>query len=728
MVSPSSDPRTHPYYIRQKPALYYDVADRAIIDMLELLARHLGFSTVLFAQAIGDGFASENVHRVHTNGLPIVGELLPSAVVDICAAVVAQRTMLLDGTPLTGDWGRQIPEGTTFVGRNLGIPVFLVQQQPIGVIYASAANDIVLAPRDLCLASGVAELLAHSLMSARVDAARASHFDILMKHLQESLTIISPQGTILYESPGARKMMGYPSGELEGRDTPELMDIVHPDDLPTLQHVVAQLMEQPDVPVRARFRAQHYDGSWRLLQASASNLVDEPSVQGFVFTTQDITERQQYEARLEYEAMHDALTGLYNRTFVERRLEQILAQDTGRLAFLYLDVNDFKYVNDSFGHLAGDEVLRMISQRLSSKLQENETLARFGGDEFAILIPDVDTEAALERGRAFAAMLDIPLSVYGRDILLGGSVGISLAPDHGSDFDALFRAADAALYRLKKYGRAAVSVYRPTMDAAVRGRVALGWEFMKALANDEIRLCYQPIIDLEHGTIVSAEALVRWNHPTRGLLMPNAFIPVLEESGVIAELGRWVLVEACRKARDWGISISVNLSVLQLRDPALLDDIRKAIDDTGIRPSMLTLEVTETAAMMNQIVGLAILKDIRDLGVQLAIDDFGTGYSGLAALKHYPVTMVKLDRTFFASLDQDPVDEQIICAITSVAAALSLKVVAEGIEREEQAQRLQALGCQFGQGFHFGRPVPPDVFGEMLRRDQMCASPADVPS
>ncbi|HWV34344.1 MAG TPA: diguanylate cyclase, partial [Thermomicrobiales bacterium] len=583
MVSSWSDPRNRPYFIQQKPALYYDVADRAIIDVLELLGRHLEFPSLLFAQAVDDGFAVEDVHRVHIDGRPAFGEPLPASVVEHCAAVAAQKAMLLDGTPLCGDWGKQIPDGTTFVGRNLGIPVFLVQQEPIGVIYASATEDVVLTARDLCLASGMAELVAHSLMSARVDTARANHFDILMKHLQESLTILSPQGAILYESPGARTMMGYPPGELEGRDAPGLMDLVHPDDLPTIESVSAHLVEHPDVPVRTRFRARHYDGSWRLLQASASNLVDEPSVHGFVFTTQDITERQQYEARLKYEAMHDALTGLYNRTFVERRLKKLLEQDagTGRLAFLYLDINDFKYVNDSFGHLAGDEVLRMISQRLSSKLQENETLARFGGDEFAILIPDVDTEAALERGRAFAAMLDIPLSVYGRDIMLGGSIGISLAPDHGSDFDALFRAADAALYRLKKYGRAAVSVYHPSMDAAVRGRVALGREFLKALANNEIFLCYQPIIDLEHGHIVGAEALVRWNHPTRGVLVPNAFIPVLEESGVIAELGRWVLAEACRRIQDWGISISVNLSVLQLRDPALLDDIRKAIDDAG---------------------------------------------------------------------------------------------------------------------------------------------------
>ena len=423
------------------------------------------------------------------------------------------------------------------------------------------------------------------------------------------------------------------------------------------------------------------------------------------------------EARLSHQAFHDALTGLPNRALFLHRLAHALAR-AGRsgqpLAVFFLDLDRFKQVNDTLGHAVGDELLVTVTALLRGCLRDTDTLARFGGDEFALLLEDIgDLAGALRIADRLLAALAPALPVAGRDLVVGTSIGIALSTGSDDTPADLLRFADVALYRAKDVGRGCYEIFYPGMDGAALARLELEHDLRGALARAELRVHYQPLVDLGTGHVAALEALVRWAHPTRGLVPPGNFIPLAEETGLIVPLGRWVLTEACRQLQSWRAAhpavpapaLTVNLSPRQFRHPALVADVAAALANSGLAAERLFLEVTETVAMERIDETLVTLAALKALGVRLVLDDFGTGHSSLAYLQRLPLDMLKIDRSFF----RDTVENRaIVRAVADLAHGLGLGVTAEGLETAEQVAWASGVGCERGQGFYFARPLPPE--------------------
>jgi len=428
--------------------------------------------------------------------------------------------------------------------------------------------------------------------------------------------------------------------------------------------------------------------------------------------------------QLTHQALHDPLTTLANRTLLVDRIEHasVGARRRGTsMALLLLDLDGFKTVNDSLGHPAGDRVLVETAQRVAAALPAANSAARLGGDEFAGLLEDVDAEGALTVANRLAAALRAPLHLDGQSVTLGASVGVAMS-DGGVPADELLRNADLAMYRAKQAGKDRCQLFEDAMHAAVLARVRLESELRQAMANGELRVHYQPTIDLRTNRITGCEALVRWQHPERGLIAPGEFIPLAEETGLIVPLGTWVLRTACRQLRDWHarfpgpqpLAVSVNLSVRQLQQPELASEVAEVLAETGLEPGTLVLEITESVMMQEGEIARRRLEALRRLGVTLALDDFGTGYSSLAYLERFPIDVLKIDKGFVDRLtvsDEGPV---LVRAVIALADALHIATVAEGIEDPRQVPMLVAMGCGFGQGYHFGRPMPAEQFTQLL--------------
>ncbi|MGH9019196.1 MAG: putative bifunctional diguanylate cyclase/phosphodiesterase, partial [Acidimicrobiales bacterium] len=442
---------------------------------------------------------------------------------------------------------------------------------------------------------------------------------------------------------------------------------------------------------------------------------------------EDVTERRALRERLAYAAIHDPLTGLPNRELFMDRLEVTLrraVRGRHRVAVMFLDLDRFKLINDSLGHDVGDRILCIVAERLSGVMRGSDTLARFGGDEFTILCGEVDDEDdALEVARRLVRAMGEPLALPTGEIFVSLSVGIALSSATSESGAELLRNADVAMYRAKEIGPARIEVYATDNEQQVVSRLRTSNELHRALERDELELHYQPVVDLQTERLVGLEALVRWQHPTRGLLLPYEFIALAEDSGLIVPLGAWVLHEACRQMAQWaarraaadqdsaGLNISVNVSALQLADPGFPGHVADAIASSGIHPDRLWLEITESALMRDDDDAVRILQSLRDLGLHVEIDDFGTGYSSLSYLQRFPVETLKIDRSFIDDLDQRSENAAIVRAVLGLGDSLGLSIIAEGVERPVQATRLQALGCQFGQGYLFGRPLPARDLG-----------------
>jgi diguanylate cyclase (GGDEF)-like protein/PAS domain S-box-containing protein len=434
--------------------------------------------------------------------------------------------------------------------------------------------------------------------------------------------------------------------------------------------------------------------------------------------------RHDAERRLAFEARVDSITGLGNRwaflDAVQGTLDRVKRGELGGLAILLLDLDRFKVVNDSLGHAIGDTLLGEVAARLLPAVHPDEQLARFGGDEIVVLLPGLaEADAAAARARTLTATLTAPFFLGGHEVYVTASGGIALATDSGRDADELIRRADAAMYLAKERGRQRVEVFDESLEQEIRLRLHRESELQRAVHDQQLRLHYQPEIELVSGAIVGAEALVRWAHPERGLLVAGEFIGIAEETGAILEIGEWVFTEACRQLAGWqaagrDLTMRVNLSARQVNQPDLVPRLVDIIAETRIEPTGLCLEITETAVMADAELSLAVLEKLHALGLHLAIDDFGTGYSSLSYLKRFPVDVVKIDQSFIAGLGRDPDDSAIVRAILSMAEALGLTVTAEGVETDSQLAALQALGCPRAQGFLLGRPVPPDQLAALL--------------
>ena len=480
----------------------------------------------------------------------------------------------------------------------------------------------------------------------------------------------------------------------------------------------------------------HADGRVRQAEMTVTNLLDDPSVHGLVLNTRDVSERKELEDQLIHEAFHDALTKLANRALFKDRVTQALVRrPTGStVAVLFLDLDGFKEVNDSLGHAAGDDLLIKVAERLGAAVRPEDTVARFGGDEFAVLIESVPDQAAAEEfAQRVIAGMEHPVTIEGREIHIRGSVGIAVAGADASDTDQLMRNADLAMYHAKSAG-AGYASYDPQMHSGLIARLQLEADLRRALDNDEFELHYQPTIRLDDGGVVGFEALLRWRHPSRGLVPPAEFVSLAEATGMILPIGQWVLTEACRQAAEWvatdpdrSLTMAVNVSGRQFGQDDFASLVERVLADSGLAPERLCLEMTESVVMNDTEENLALLTRLKEVGVKLAIDDFGTGYSSLSYLRQFPVDTLKIDRSFVERLGQQSDDATLARTIVQLGQSLGMSTVAEGIEHSDQFQALRRMGCERAQGFYFSRPLPAVQAGAVLTGDRAASTPTPAP-
>jgi diguanylate cyclase (GGDEF)-like protein/PAS domain S-box-containing protein len=529
-------------------------------------------------------------------------------------------------------------------------------------------------------------------------------------------------GRFIRVNPALCEMTGFTEPELLGKT---FADITHPDDLAGTEAVADALVSGNLLLSENEKRYVHADGNAIPILETSSLIRGEDGVPSmFISQIQDVTGRKQFEEQLAHQALHDALTSLPNRVLFRDRLEQALARrerHQSTVSVLFIDLDRFKLVNDTHGHAAGDEVLTVISERIRGALRETDTVARFGGDEFAVLYEDASPGAGDEMAGRIADAIAEPLDVRGRRVVMSGSIGIVVAKGKHDDPDALLRDADAAMYRAKSDGGGRHQLFHDQLRLELLERVETEDALRHAIERDEFVLHYQPIIDVATGAIDTVEALIRWDRPRQGLVFPDQFITVAEETGLIVSIGEWVLREACREACNWqdagslGPKVAVNVSPRQLADPDLVLAVTTALEDSGLSPAKLSLELTETAVMENVQDVAQTMTVLGRLGVELALDDFGTGYSSLGQLKHLPsFDVLKIDRSFTADIVTEEHARALITAAVEMSHSLGLRAVAEGVETADQLDFLRTLGCSLAQGYHFSRPVPADALQALV--------------
>jgi diguanylate cyclase (GGDEF)-like protein/PAS domain S-box-containing protein len=551
-------------------------------------------------------------------------------------------------------------------------------------------------------------------LAAEAIAHSERRFRSAFHDLGTGMVLANVDGTLLEVNRSLCELLGHTNEELVGSNW---LDTVHPEDLPMVVTAAYRLLDREVVSSASEHRALRRDGQEVWMISTASLLEEEGGSPVFLMQMQDITERKRAEAELSFDATHDQLTRLPNRVVVLDRLKVALGREReGResVAVLFVDLDHFKLVNDSYGHDVGDEVLVALAARLGDTAGPDALVARFAGDEFIVLCESCP-DAAYATGLAdsLAAAIAEPLVVEAGEVQLTASIGIAFGHDEDFDPDLVLRDADLAMFEAKARGRARATVF----DDALRGRARYRLETARALRlaieRTELVLHYQPVVDMRSGTMTGVEALVRWEHPDRGLISPGEFMPVAEETGLVVSLGAWVLDESCRQGAVWAadpavgpIVVSVNLSARQFNDDALVPRVTRALQASGLPPRLLCLEITESAVMDDVDHTGEVLAQLRGLGVALSIDDFGTGYSSLSYLKQFPVDALKIDRSFVDGLGSESEDTQIVTAVVHLAHALGLTVVAEGVETTPQLEVLRNLGCERVQGYLIARPQP----------------------
>jgi len=544
------------------------------------------------------------------------------------------------------------------------------------------------------------------------------------------IVLTSSDGVVLKVNKAFGRMLGCPPDDLKGR---RLRDLTHPEDWEDNHRRFLSLVAGEIDTCKLEKRYLHADGHSVWVSINASCARDSPGGPLYVIAQiEDITERRALREQLAHAADHDQLTGLPNRTLFMDKLERslTLAEERGhQVALMFLDLDRFKMVNDGLGHDAGDRLLQRIARRLEKALRGQDLVARFGGDEFTVLCEVVDEDEALVIAGRLQMAMDRPVAESGNEQFVSLSIGISLSSAETTGAAALLRQADVAMYRAKESGPSRIAVYREDDDLEAMRSLRTSNELHRALERNEFEMHYQPFVDLHSLTMVGLEALVRWNHPTRGLLPPSEFIALAEECGLIVPLGTWVLREACRQAAQWcaertlahqdasRMNLSINVSAQQLSDPVFTQLLVGALEDSQFTADHLWLEITEGTILQDPDASVSTLRDLRELGVHIAIDDFGTGYSSLSYLKQLPVEVLKIDASFIDHLDDDPDDMAIVRAVIALGDSLGLAVIAEGIERPGQADQLTSLGCQLAQGFLYGKPRPAREIGRFPADD-----------
>ena len=538
------------------------------------------------------------------------------------------------------------------------------------------------------------------------------------------------QGRFVYVNRQLCEMLGYSRAELLQRS---IRDISHPDDRSATDTDQARLYAGEIDSFKAEKRYVRRDGSaiWVRLTVAAKRTAQGRTLH-HISIVEDISDRRAAEARIQYLATHDEMTGLVNRTlfadFLARAIARCHRPNRG-FAVFFVDLDRFKLINDSLGHESGDTFLRVIGSRLRDTLRSSDVVARFGGDEFVLLVEDLNDrqDAAVVARNLLAAVLQ-PVEIAGQECRVTASIGIALCPEDGVDAETLLKHADLAMYHAKEDGKNGFQCYSTGMGAQSTERVRLETSLIGALERHELSLEYQAKVDMRTGEIRGAEALLRWTHPDLGAVPPMRFIPVAEACGLIVPIGHWVLATACREAAEWVVRgvplcVAVNLSPRQFADPRLVDHVSRTLHETGLHPTLLEIEITEAVMIHDSGAALATMTALRDLGVRLAIDDFGTGYSSLAQLKALPIDTLKIDRSFVRDICRSKEDQAIADAILTIGTSLGLRVVAEGVETAEQQAFLSGRRCDEMQGFYFHRPLSAAQFADLLLTDIPRRSP-----
>lgn len=544
------------------------------------------------------------------------------------------------------------------------------------------------------------------------------------------IVICETDGTMREPSQASVQVFGCSPVTLIGKN---IRDLVHPDDHTRIHHLLVNTLDNPAINVSSELRMQHTDGAWRFCEVIFNNLVQDPNILGIVATCRNITERRKFEEELTQLAFHDLLTNLPNRTLFLTCLQRALLRTKHtncQVAVLFLDLDNFKLINDSLGHHLGDQLLIAAAKRLQSCVRPIDTVARLGGDEFTILLEDINEIAnVIQIVEKIYEGLHSSFTIDGHELYISTSIGIALGNFEVDSPTDILRDADLAMYRAKSNGKAHYALFDRSLTYHAQERLELETDLRHAVERGELRIHYQPIIDLGTSRITEMEALVRWMHPKRGLIYPAQFIHIAEETGLILPIGQWVLREACRQAVVWQnqhphklpLVMSVNLSPRQFQQTNLVEMVNHCLQETRLPPQSLKLEITESMLMQDSENTETTLCKLKLLGVKLAIDDFGTGYCSLNYLKRFPVDTLKIDRSFIAGLGHNAEDTAIVRAIVAFGKALTLNITGEGIETQDQLEQLASLECEQGQGYYFSRPLSSDSAATVLAMEAISA-------
>jgi len=696
--------------------------------LLNAGAGPLGRRTLLLLTV---GFATMSLADIVWAMAKVSGNYLPGGLPDVlylsCYAwlVAAAREQLRGPPPLKdtmGSFGNAVVQGLPYLAMMVSFLVLVYfERGEVGKPTAVMTVVIFALTLLVMLRQGVILRDDASLRERRAAGIVEARYASLIRNSSDVILITDIQGQLRFTSPAAERIFAMHTDSLIGKNLFKLCSEEDRDRLATFLADVTATHGKAVGPVEIAVSSHSRRYT---LECVGSNLLDDPAVSGLAINLRDVSERKTLEEQLRQLAFHDPLTLLANRSLFRNRVQHALAlgqRSRQQIAVLFLDLDDFKNVNDSLGHDAGDRLLQTAAQRLVMSTRSADTVARLGGDEFAILLEGIVDRADVERiAGCIIDSFKQPLLLDGNPMFVAASIGLAFSQD-GDDTEQLLRNADIAMYSAKASGKGRYVVFQTRMQEQLRERLRLAADIDRALKNKEFFLEYQPVIDLKTRELLGVEALVRWNHPEQGLVMPGSFIAAAEESGQIVELGRWVLAEACRSVRGWrdsiasgsALRVAVNISGRHLLHADLVSDVQNALEASGLEPENLVIELTESTIMHNTELNLERFRKLKALGVRLAIDDFGTGYSSLSYLHRFPIDILKIDRSFVGRLTETGDGPELARAVVVLGETLGLETIAEGVEQEDQVAELLELGCVAGQGFLFAKSCSLDALTTM---------------